>query len=555
MSLDTHHAQRELEPNLIPPRYPLLEEYFQKVLGHPTVAPTQDELLQFFAAKHPDPNNPRDIRYIPRVESMLHALRHIPTNSSEFLNRLNTSGFVASFDGNKIALIDQQLSPQVADAIILGNIELILSTAKDLNLEIILGMYSGDENVALIAPRSDTDSNPNNTSALETEFNNALLTKANEFYRQPFFNQAHQVVKARYPNENLGLRGHYTKANLVHIYTPTIYKDNAPATPTTHAKQAIGSIIDATSGLGLEPSTTTTSLFNYLHQSLTFDLTQIIPKSLELEGIFPDSLQVRKIALLQSDLEKALNTNPDSELYLIRFADVMMKHTNKTEGHTKGDHHMIATANIIRRLLDELGISKQDARLYQHHGSFLLSTSKENYEKIAAILSDPVNFNAKYVGLEDNRTPREGQDPKLRANPYIVATTKVLVNNKDLAPVIINESNLPELWQKVRELQLAQLNNETLVALYTSGLALSLITDLKTIFSHLFNQANLTMPSNNIDLTQYKSLKFAEIFSHYYHARPQNITHFFHTLLSTKRLTIENFRKLRLNLANRVTSR
>jgi len=540
----------ETESNLSPPDYPLLNEYFQKVMGH---EPNSDELLQFFAAKQPDLKNENDIRYIPRVESMLHALRHAAGGADQFLTNLNSHGFVASFDGIKIALIDHNVSKYIADAVILGNLEIILKSASDVGLNCVVGMYSGDENIGLFAPKDPSSDSTN----LQELFNQKLQENANSFYANPFFDSAKKAIKAVHHGEGFGLTAKYGTTKDVNIYTPLIYKEGkSPKKAQPDVKQAIGSIIDATDGKGLQKNNTTTPLLDYLKTSLKFNLDKILTDNLGLERIYPFKLKVKKIALLHSDLNKRIEEKKE-EIYLVRFADILMKYTNKNHGHTKGDHHMIATANMMRRMLKDISVDPIDVDMYQHNGSFILTCNEDVYEKISTVLGDPVTFNQSYVSNEDKRVAREGQDTALRANPFVVATTTVLNEDGKPEPIKFGADNLDnlktELWAKVNKLQEAQIITETIASLYTSGLALNILYNLPESLNQILTAFNLKLPKQEeiINLT-FNTLNFASLFESYHTLRPNNLNKLLRTLSRHHLLPIHDFRSIKNLLKDKI---
>ncbi len=543
----------EKENNPTTPEYPLLKAYCQNLMGH---EPTTDELLQFFAAKHPNPKNKEDIRYIPRVESMLHALRQVDGGAESFLANLESSGFVASFDGIKIALIDHNVSPRIADAVILGNLEIILQSANDLGLHCIVGMYSGDENIGLFAPKNLTATSEFNK--IHEDFNKKLQENAKKFYSNPFFDSAKREIKKLYHNDDFGLTAKYGRTTDVNIYTPLIYKDAVPLKKTQpDIKQAIGSIIDTTDDKGLvRNDDTTTPLLQYLRSSLEFNLNKILEYNLGLERIYPFELQVKKIALLYSDIEKRVSEK-EEEVYLVRFADILMKYTNKYHGHTKGDHHMIATANMMRRMLKEIGIDSKDVDIYQHNGSFILTCNQAVYEKIAPNLSDPVTYNKDYAAKEDSRVNRLGQDPALRAHPFVVATTTLLSADGKPEPIKFGPADFAnldnELWVKVNKLQEAQIITETITTLYTSGLALGLLNDLPESIAHILSALNLKLPKQEGTLNlSLNTLNFASLFECYYSLRPNNLVTLLKKLSSHHLLERTDYRMLKNRLKDKI---
>lgn len=546
----TDQNRLENHEHVSPTKFPKLENYISRVMGHkqePPVPLSQDDLLQFFFAKTPNTDNDKEIHHLPRVESMLHGLRNIPEDPTIFLNNLESCGLVASFDGVKIALIDQKVDPPTADAIILGNMEIYLATADDLNLEIVLGKYSGDEDVAFIAPKNPTQYQ--NQRELQTKFDHLLHEKKSNYYKEPFFSKATAALKEYYPNEQLGFTSRYTTLDQVHVYSPQIYKKSEgqlipdhKATP--HAKQAIGACIDAADNKGVRPSESSIPLIDYLKDSLTQNLDAVVQNK-ELEGIFPKDLNVRKIALLQADLNAHFAISNSDDIHLIRFADVLMKHVNKTDGHTKGDHHMVATVRMVRRLLDELKIKQDTVNIYQHNGSFVMTAPKTVYDQVAPILNDPITFNTNFAKLEDRREPLDGQDIKLRAAPFVVSTT-TLIKNGARAPLALNRENYTEkLWESISDLRIMQITNETIATYITSGLVSNSFVHIISTIDKIITFAGLKhIPFDLTQLQEIQSLDFIALFKYYSSARPTSVNYAMMNLLKQGVIDKEEYYQL-----------
>lgn len=555
MSIVEDDSSRETSETPPSPSYPLLEKYCNIVFGKTLSEVSPQKILQFFDSKKLDSSNPDQTTYLPCAESIVPTLQELIKNDPKFLDNFSKSGFVATWDGVKIAHIDQNVDPKVADAIICGNIEIALKAAKECNLTIILGKYSGDEDVALICP-NNLAKYGNSWKKAKDAFDTKLNQLRKEFYQQPYFAEARTSLQNAYPTEELGLKASYCKADEVYVYTPTLYnrsedgnltKKSQKYTP--HPKQVFGSIIDSCAAnlIALKEGDNTTNFLEYLIQTQKHDIDKY-EQSYELDSIFPKDLEIRKIALLQSDLEQTFSENSSSERYLIRFADILVKYANKNQGHTMGDHHMIATARMMRRAISELNLDNHDIKIYQHQGSFVLTAPEEAYEKLSTLLNDPVSFNRFYAQNEDQRENLEGQDQNLRATPFVVATTQnisLTEGTHDLNPIKITTENIDLLWSKVEDLKHSQLINEVVSSLTASNLASTIIdqvfSDLTTINKLI---GHSTMKFNELTklLKNVESLQFASIFEYYSSQRPRQVDYVMDLLVSNKIIDRSSYR-------------
>jgi len=249
-------------------------------------------------------------------------------------------------------------------------------------------------------------------------------------------------------------------------------------------KSAMGSIIDAASDSQILSNKNSISFTEYLASKIK----EPLPDSktlLEFEDMFPKDLQVRKLSTLiarsKNRLKEQKNDSKDNKLYLLRVADVRLKWENKYSGHTKGDHEMIAVANILRRVQEGLGLEDKEIDIYQDNGSLLMVADAETYNKFDIVLQDPVFLNTYFKQLEQERAAKPGQDQALRANPFIVSTFKARSETGKVEPLTIDQNfGEEEIWAEVAKLRTHHLTNEVVVLLYTSGLARSML-DLSTL--------------------------------------------------------------------------
>lgn len=514
------HESIKSNEKVSPPEFPHLKRYVAKTLGHP---PNERELLEFFFSKHPNSASPNDQEYIPRAESMLHSLNNIPHNRDRFIKLLDQYGVVGSSDGIKIAIIDKNVDSQTADAIILNNIELLLSTADELKIDIILGKYSGDEDIFMLAPRHKNQFDGSRDN-LRENFDTLLKQKIEQSYKKPFFAKAREALIQSGVDQQLGLKAKYINPHFVRPYVPNLYKKDQVSGKLTFSKVAtprlkhvMGSIIDATAGLTSTIDTTSLDFIDYLKSTKDQNIDEVLQNA-DLENMYSKKLHVKKIATLEKDIKKRCRHNPSEQLYLVRLADIYLKLTNALEGHTKGDHHMIAVASMVRRLVEENDLPPSSVEIYQHNGSLLLTLSEGSYNRLSNILNDPVFLNDYFNLSESKRSQLEGQNPRLRASPFVVASTSTQRDKDQTIPVTIDIHNINTIWEKVNKLQEAQLVNETLVSLYISGLANRLPEHFIRISKDLLIQQGIT-PSQ-IDQFLLDTSLYLSVFSDYHSQRP-----------------------------------
>lgn len=500
------------------PSYPLLKQYVRSTLGH---EPDETELINFFNRKYPDKIDYTLRDYVPRVEGMLYKIKNLD-DPQQFIKNLGLHGLVGTSDGVKIALVNDKVSKEMSDAIIMGNMELLLQTAAKLNLDIHLGKYSGDEDIFILIPKN-INANTNQAN-LKDVFAQTLSALSEEYYNHPFFAPAKAAIFQEYgETEQIGLHLHLATPNEVKIYHPMLYNKDGHelGRQDPSFKSAMGSIIDAAANNQILSDENSISFTQYLSSKIKEE--QKDSKTLlEFEDMFPKDLQVRKLATLISRSKTRLaQQNSDDKLYMIRLADVRLKWENKMNGHTKGDHEMIAVANIIRRLQQELAITGE-IDIYQDNGSLLMVTDKLSYEKISIVLEDPVFLNTYFKKIEQERELKSGQDEELRANPFIVATPKVKSKNGTYKPVTIAKDFTEEqIWGEITKLRERQLTNEVLVLIYTSGLTKSILDqstlDLTSVSDSLLDSDILpgTIDSNYLDL-----IWLARLFEEYDKLRP-----------------------------------
>jgi hypothetical protein len=428
-------------------RYPYIFKYIDKLFNHTL---SEDELLEFFSKKNPNTTNPGESRYLPRSESILHALRSV-NNPSKFIQNLTSCGLVGTYDGVKISDLNNVngAGRHVSDSIIISNMELLLQTASELNIEILPPNYSGDEGAFMMAPLNPADFD-NDRRVLQTRFDAKLKENAKVYYSNPYFAAAKSYIESQYPGQSIGLTINYADPVNVSIYTPTRYEGCVGKDKMVpHIKQVMGAIIDAATGnIPMDPDSSMT-LNDFLTNSLTQNL-DLVTQNKDLENLFPKELLVKKIATMESDVNTWQQTRKNEDLYMIRFADIFLKLTNKMYSHTKGDHQMIAVANMFIRLTRDFNIKRDKVNLYQHNGSMLATMDKDTYDNIAKIFNDPISLNTYFKEAEINREKLAGQNHNLRADPFIVATTQIRDGNGALTSPIIGKDNL---WDLVETLQ------------------------------------------------------------------------------------------------------
>jgi hypothetical protein len=320
------------------PNYPLLTHYVANLLGH---EPNETELINFFNRKYPVEDDPNRHDFVPRVEGMLYKLKSLES-PEQFIDHLGAHGLVGTSDGVKIALVNDKVSKEMSDAIIMGNMELLLKTAATLNLDIHLGKYSGDEDVFMLIPKDvESDRNQNELNDLFTQ---TLAKLSQEYYNQPFFAPAKEAIIPRIQRvrtDRFTSKSNHPKQ--VKIYHPMRYSPEGEelGRQDPSFKSAMGSIIDAASNNQILSDKNSISFTEYLASKIK----EPLPDSktlLEFEDMFPKDLQVRKLSTLiarsKNRLKEQKNDSKDNKLYLLRVADVRLKWENKYSGHTKGDH-------------------------------------------------------------------------------------------------------------------------------------------------------------------------------------------------------------------------
>lgn len=522
---------------------------------------TQDGLAEaFLSPRHPNPDNPQEKIYLPKTEAALALLDYNQANITDFLSRARDFGLLGTADGIKVNPVDTSdptTGPHYADAYVTSLLEILLQTASHQDLfsevELIPLNYSGDENIFILAPTQklidQLDGNPTDIrNYLESKFEETRKKTTQEYYQNnPFFAPIKKIIKqATNDQEDPGMHISYSAAQNAKLYKPTLYepeKDPSSLLQTGklvtrdtkyhhHLKSILGGILDIDKQATHQiPANCSVNLLDELQAVLlkqadawynTSDHNRpnqdSVIKSSQEASIFPDSLGVKTISQLEKDL-----ANKDNDSYLIRFADIRLKHTNK-DSHVKGDFQLIATVRLFQRFLRSRDLDPhENIEYYQHNGSFLLSTDQAGYSTLQEILdSDPNALNDFIYQVESQRTVLDQQDPFFRAHPYIVVTTEIYDPDTDqLVPAVAKSGqNIQEVFDElISPLKEEQLINETNTALDL----------LNQITAHpIVNTLAQFSPAQNLDFISsiqktYEKIHFyAQIAKEYLKMRPGN---------------------------------
>lgn len=534
---------------------PLCIELAKKIYGKAN--PTERQVIQLahLTTRRPDKNNPNTQIELALVESFKTQFSFLE-DKDNFGALLESDGLFGSVDGFKIQTINTRCGSSAADSVIVGNLETLLQTAKDLDLNMLVGIYSGDENGLAIAPKKK---DLRTREQLKELFENKLNKNIASYYSHPYFAPMQAALKQEHKRENLslGLTINLFNADSKLMYLPTKYVvgDDGKLTISSEAyvppiKTIVGSMLDNKVAV-----THGTPLIDPFIKALT---TSNFAKEMEhaaYEQLFPDHLKIRKIGTLPTEIKRFQDTHRGENLHLIQIADILLKDTN-SQSHALGDFHMIATMNIFQRYLkEELGLNPHDdITYYQHNGSFLLTMTEEKYDIVKQILDDPIAFNnhiqaEEMLRYEQTADQATLQDPAMRAKPYIVGTSSILNRDGSFDPITIpSNMETKEIFELIDLVKLEQITNETLVCLYASGLAHELPTSILNQIEKILAQRG--MKPNNHDVAKLIDLTFmASIFKRYNAKRPNN---FINTMQLLKSLIPRNFAKSFSRLTNRL---
>lgn len=502
---------------------PLLYSLFKKIMDD---VPVQDQgkyLATFFTKRHPDQSKNIDVE-LPLLESMRRQFKHLfktGNDQQDFVTRLENTGFFGIADGVKTQSIDHGCGSHVADATIIGNLEILLQTAKDCNADIILGIYSGDENLFAIAPKKGSKMD---RKSFQKRFNKALRKNNTTYYKDKKWDHAKKVLKEQFPLEQneVGVKHELIIPNEVVVYTPDMYIKQDEVTivrqQTPSLRTAFGAIFDSKSPLKdqIYPRKNLSSLFlDFLQHDDSKELNYP-----EFEQIYPDYLDVQKFSTIFKDL-KDYEYEETDPLCMFTIAPTNLKDDN-SRSHTLGNHDLIATFNMLYRYLEyglHINPKENNIKFKQHNGSGIILLPKSILAKIQPILDNPIELNNFFDLLESNRVDRKGQSKVMRASPFIVATTRHIDGKPYQLSVNMTQKELGELLDSIKK---EQLINETITLIYASAIANQIPGELINIVERIMQTRGLET-KRNLQKYFFDILKMQSLFSHYHEKRPNNL--------------------------------
>jgi hypothetical protein len=481
-----------------------------------------------FTKRHPGSGKEVALPQADSIREQLTIFAEDPT----FTERLK-HGFIFKSDGVKTQLVSQHAGEAAGDAYIAANLEILLRAAKELNCDIVYGIYSGDETTGMFIPKSSDQKIDGQTIEQKIAF------ISNNYYRvdketSPYFldiqtmldntldedkkfqlDITHHVKAISESRLKTQEKGRFLRERSLFSAFIDLCESEQPDPGATAEMSQV--IIDTLS----QPRTVNPQHERYDESNeLTWpqkyqelyaeavekyevndpDKFNEIKALLDLsvyEPLFPGSLEVRKFSVLSDDLENAISFK--RSVRIIRLADTLMKDIN-TQSHLLGDNHMIATIRSVQNMLERHDVNprQRSIKYYQHHGSFVMTVEDNQngdslFNKVSSLVEDSIELN-KDIYLEEIQYGRLLDSN--RAKPFIVATTHIIpsLNPDDkFKPVTIKDhSQIESFFEKdgiLDILKYHQTNNETWEALKASNIGTTLPRDI----------VGLGNPNRNID--------------------------------------------------------
>lgn len=450
-----------------------------------------------------------------------------------WMERANKFGRIFYADGVKLQTVSNGGGSNAGDAYIAANLEILLRTAKDLDCEIVFGIYSGDENAGILVPKGDLE-------LTDEQIQATLKTVADNYFRNPssetskFFAPLQKLIDKEYPNKGLqmGLKIHTQslKNAKIHRSKKQTVRDrgiaaaiidgslgnhvNAAAIPLAEA------MFDTFHGVRKSDKQHAMIPHHLLTESNRNEYLQVLEIALEEdnynlqaqaialaelsmdEPLYPRELKIRKIANLESSVQRAHTEGKTT--YFLRIADMTLKETNEYS-HTLGDYNLIATARTTQEFFKAGGIDPhKNIEYFQSYGSFILTTTDhEIYQQMVGLVNNPFELNKKLYEQEQARKITQKDHPdaykpdtESRAKPFIVASPFYLIESKQPVPFKIAADADPadiskKLWQFIELSREQQSYNETLTALILSGLANVLPEHYSQLVNHILRASEL----------------------------------------------------------------
>ncbi len=461
--------------------------------------------------------------HLPIADSTKEQLQLVMAKDRSFFAHAKASGYFFKADSKKTQLISEHFGKKIGDGYIASNYELWLKVAAKLDCNVLLGVYSGDENTGLLVPR--------NNAVLTGQILAQTIEQVEQEYYQEnnkFFAPITDYLKSKQDERGQplvpGVTYKYIAAADAKIARRYAHDKNGKSIPQQHRISTImAGIIDATEHYDVNMREDNRSLLDELEEnskkprtthhydegetgSAFTDWPPSINKLFEetkakimggakvlsadirdridqlsaycdlavYEPVFPRSLGVKRLEWLVPSIRESHNQG--KRVYLARFADIRLKSVND-ESHLMGDYHMTATVRIIQNALQKAGIDPHtDFSYHQHFGSLALEidcdpSDLERWDKINEVLSDLNTLNVNN-NVKELRYLR-GINP-YRASPLVATTTtldgKPIEITKDM--VIDDE----KLWDFVDgRLKPEHNKNETLFAYNLPSLAIPLL--------------------------------------------------------------------------------
>lgn len=196
------------------------------------------------------------------------------------------------------------------------------------------------------------------------------------------------------------------------------------------------------------------------------------------EPLFSREHNVRRAEHMTDDVSDFVNSG--HIVHIGRISDITVKDAN-TFAHTKGDNELIATINIIKRLIGKV----QNIYFYQDRGNFFFITwdlpnsnnNSENWTQVRSSISDSFKINKQILLDEIGHSHQGSKNTNLvpstdyRAQPFIVVATKIYDPSRNITimPKITKE-NLSQLSNILENLKITHRNLELLIPFAVSGL-------------------------------------------------------------------------------------
>lgn len=383
------------------------------------------------------------------------------SRDSGFIERFRASSIATYLDSIKTQDVNIARDNNLGDAYILRNLESVMAFARDNQLDVLLGRYSGDECLAIFVPQDpDHQLDPVWLDQQLTSYNRQFIDQ-----NHPTNNKLREVlpiIRANQHNPTLELGIINKSVRLADIQHATYHHERE--------HQLLGSIIDATHDQSLGNSSLFDSLLHSLQSRREINSEEEIRL---LTSRLPASRAAMYNQLLESGISSPMaaayveaatfdELMPRAAVYRMEvfqeLADALATYYENTGGvviASFGDPH-IKTANLSSHALGDLRLiagfeqvlaACPEMFIFKHNGSGLAIYPVNQLEDIQERFSSLIDTNSPpNLGTYDGIT-----------TPLIIGT----IYQPDGQPAFITTDNRSELWNIVDGFRFTQSYAET----------------------------------------------------------------------------------------------